>query len=233
MLFTYQVINQPEEVQTFDEPAELTPKIQTSFNYQRARPLETWKLTDGLMYCNKINYPVNPENLKLDRYIPSTAESKEYLDKYSAWCTKYKQPQYSELLQDLSGDVEYNRAALLEWLEAKSSAFENNLNKDMYFTSSLGFRCNGDRRTKDNLQDLITFFDYQSQDGKIQYRDFDNIERELTKEQVQTLLGEHVANSQNLYQQKWAYEQQINTCETLDQLHEIKIEFVMKDYTQS
>lgn len=119
----------------------------------------------------------------------------------------------------------------LKELKEITNQFENTLNKDMYFISSLGFKCDGDRRTKDNLQDLITFFDLQAVNGVILYRDYDNIEHPLTKEAVQILLLEHIANGRSLYNQKWAYQEQINTCESTEQLQALKFNFTMGDFT--
>ena len=44
--------------------------------------------------------------------------------------------------------VDELRAKLMGELETTAASFEENLNKEMYFTSSLGFRVNGDRRTR-------------------------------------------------------------------------------------
>lgn len=121
----------------------------------------------------------------------------------------------------------------LQELLSKANKFEDNKNNDMYFTSSLGFKCNGDRRTKDNLQDLITFFDLQAQEGKLPYRDYDNNVQQVTKENLQTLLVEHVANGNNLYTQKWAYEQQINNAKSIDDLKVININFEMTNYEKN
>lgn len=117
-------------------------------------------------------------------------------------------------------------------LSRQTSAFENNLNTEMYFTSSLGFKVNGDRRTKANLQDLINFFDLQANDGTLPYRDYDNKNRNLTKQQLQLLLVEHVANGNNLYEQKWAYQNQVSQAKTKDAVKAIKFTFEMADYSK-
>lgn len=163
-------------------------------------------------------------------YVPTDTERQAMLAFYTSWCNKYNQKQNAGLMECLNGSPDVYKTALLSYLDREAAAFENNLNKDMFFTSSLGFRCNGDRRTKDNLQDLISFFDLQAKDGTVSYRDYDNEERLLTKEQLQVLLVEHVGNGQNLYQQKWAYETAINEAQTLDALHEMEIKFVMQTY---
>lgn len=168
----------------------------------------------------------------LTPFIPSSDESKTMVGEYLEWCEQTNQPQNEEIIRCLS-DVDFYKIHLMNEVDTESAAFENNLNKDMFFTSSLGFKVNGDRRTKSNLQDIVTFFDLQAKEGKISYRDYDNVSRELTKEQVQTLLIEHVANGNGLYEQKWTYQQLINSAASLDDLANIKIEFRMMDFTNA
>lgn len=110
-----------------------------------------------------------------------------------------------------------------------SKSFEDNVNKQMYFISSVhGYRINGDRRTRSNLQDLIA---YQPTDNVI-YRDYDNQERTLTKEQLQVILKEHVVNGEAIYHQKWAFEAKINACTTIEELNAIEIKFTMHDFNK-
>ena len=124
--------------------------------------------------------------------------------------------------------IEEVRQAKLSELSAQALAFEENVNKDMLFVSSVGgYRINGDRRTRSNLEDLITY----STTDIIQFRDYDNTMREVTKEQLQVILKEHVINGQNLYYQKWAYEEQIKSCTTIEELNAIEIKFEMLDFS--
>lgn len=163
-------------------------------------------------------------------YVPTTEQASLALAEYRKWCATYNQPQIEELINLLS-TVDANKAALLAEVEKQAAKFESNLNKEMFFTSSLGFKVNGDRRTKDNLQDLITFFDLQAVEGKINYRDYDNNNQSLTKENLQALLAEHVKNGQALYTAKWQLQNQINEAQDLDALHDITVEFTMSDFS--
>ena len=125
--------------------------------------------------------------------------------------------------------IEEVRQAKLSDLSAQALAFEENVNKDMLFVSSVGgYRINGDRRTRSNLEDLITY----STTDAIQLRDYDNTMREVTKDQLKVILKEHVINGQNLYYQKWAYEEQIKACTTIEELNAIELNFVMKDFSK-
>ena len=132
-----------------------------------------------------------------------------------------------EELQSVEAYKKYLNGIVL----AKAAKFEDNLNKDMYFTSSLKFKVNGDRRTRDNLQDLVTFFDAQQKEGKVSYRDYDNKEQKLTKESLQTILKEHITNGQNLYKQKWEKEQKIAAANSFDDLKAISTDFEMSDFS--
>lgn len=163
--------------------------------------------------------------------VPSTDEAAAMLAEYQGWAQGAGQSEHSALTSLLTSIEDY-KAPLLARVDSEAAAFESNLNKAMYFTSSLGFKINGDRRTKDNLQDLITFFDLQAQEGSIEYRDYDNVDRKLTKEQLQTLLVEHVANGQGLYTQKWAMQQAINAAKTFEDLQAVSLEFKMQDFSK-
>lgn len=148
-------------------------------------------------------------------------------------CTQLFAAQQLRLFPPKPETVESLRDEKLAELYRLSAAFEDNLNKDMYFISSNGFKCNGDRRTKSNLQDIVTFFDLQAQGGKVEYRDYDNQMRELTKEQVTVLLGEHVANGNALYTQKWQFEEQIKAAKSKEQLKKLKLDFSMSDFSKN
>ena len=122
--------------------------------------------------------------------------------------------------------TEAKKKKLAELAEA-TALFENNLNKDMYFTSSLGFRVNGDRRTRSNIEDLIRF----SPAFPVQYKDYDNIFQKVTKDHLETMLQEHITNGLNLYQQKFSYESQIDECQNIEEVQNIKIKFEMRDFS--
>lgn len=128
-------------------------------------------------------------------------------------------------------NVDYWKEAKLDILETATDLFEQSKNNDMYFTSSLGFRVNGDRRSLTNITSLIEYFDVKQQDGTIGFKDYDNVIDKVTKEQLQTIKAELVTNSENLYAQKWAYQDRINSAESLDDLNAIEIKFDMMDFT--
>lgn len=130
-------------------------------------------------------------------------------------------------------DFEVSKRNKLKELELITAKFEDGINKQLYFTSSLGFRCNGDRRTATNIAGLITAYDLPPNSGAlVTYRDYDNGTHQLNKEQLQTLYLEHLDNGNMLYQQKWAMEAQIDAAETLDDLKALDLTFKMQDFSQ-
>ena len=118
-------------------------------------------------------------------------------------------------------------------LSSKAASFENNLNKDMYFTSSLGFKVNGDRRTRSNIEDLIAFFDAQAagEPATVMYRDYENVDRKVTKEQLQIMLAELIENGNNLYRIKWELKSQLAQVTNQEQLDAVVLEFSMMDFS--
>lgn len=172
------------------------------------------------------------QDVELTPYFPSSAEQAELLKEYSDWCTQFEQELDDTLVYILSSP-EYWKEVKHDEVDVEAAKFEDNLNKNMYFTSSLGFRCNGDRRTATNLAGLITAYDLPPNNGApVSYRDYDNQEQSLNKEQLQVLYLEHLTNGNALYQQKWAMEAQIDAADSLDTLKDLDLTFKMQDFSQ-
>ena len=168
-------------------------------------------------------------NLMRERMNSLTQGSSEYRvteqgegEEETRFVEKIPEPTFEEL-----------KAQKTQELASKAASFEQNLNKEMYFTSSLGFKVNGDRRTRSNLEDLITYFDAQAtgEPKTVAYRDYDNVDRLVTKAQLQVMLAEHIQNGNELYQQKWAMEAELEAITAQEELDNFEIVFVMKDYT--
>lgn len=126
--------------------------------------------------------------------------------------------------------VDELRAKLMGELETTAASFEENLNKAMYFTSSLGFKVNGDRRTRSNIEDLIAML--PDDETKVSYRDYDNENRELTRPQLQVMIKEHLANGLDLYEQKWAKQAALKAAKSKKALKAVDLSFSFKDYTE-
>lgn len=118
----------------------------------------------------------------------------------------------------------------LNKLKNTANEFEQNVCKEMQIKSSIGYPMDGDRRSQANIQGLITVMTAQSLETT-PYRCADDVTRNLTKEQLQTVYLECLANGNNLYAQKWALEAAINAAETKEDLDAIEIKFKMMDFT--
>lgn len=122
---------------------------------------------------------------------------------------------------------------LLE-LKEKADSFEENLNKNMFFTSSLGFKSDGDRRTNMNIQSLIdTYSVSQAQELPVLYWDYDNVEHELSLQDLQTLKMEQIINGNNLYTQKKNFKDLIDNAKSIEELNQIDLTFNMMDFSKA
>lgn len=179
-------------------------------------------LEDGLLLPN--------QDVELTPYFPSTSEQAELLKEYTDWCTQFEQ-EPNETLVNILSFIDYWKSAKMKLVNKIADLFEQSKNNDMYFTSSLGFRVNSDRRSLTNITSLIEYFDVKNQDGTIGFKDYDNAMQRLNKEQLQTIKAELVSNSENLYSQKWNTQLKIAQAQTLDELNAIEIKFDMMDFT--
>ena len=120
---------------------------------------------------------------------------------------------------------------LLE-LKEKADSFEENLNKNMFFTSSLGFKSDGDRRTNMNIQSLIdTYSVSQAQELPVLYWDYDNVEHEVSLQDLQPLKMEQIINGNNLYTQKKNFKDLIDNAKSIEELNQIDLTFNMMDFS--
>lgn len=104
---------------------------------------------------------------------------------------------------------------------------------DAVATSSLGFRINSNIRAKNDVEGLIKKIESlpESERSGIYFRDYDNKLHEVTLEQVKTMDLEIIDNGLYAYDQKWAYENQINNAESVSELQSIVIEFKGRDFS--
>lgn len=117
------------------------------------------------------------------------------------------------------------KALKLSELSAIAASFEQNVCKAMVIKSSLGFRADADRRTRDNIRGLIDLGQ-----APVPYRTADNESRLLTIDNLRTLLNEITQNGTNLYMQKWQKESAINAATTTDELNAVDLTFTMLSF---
>ena len=117
--------------------------------------------------------------------------------------------------------LEELREQKLNELSSQASHFEQTENKDMFLTSSLGFRVNADPKAKRNIDTLI---ELQVQT----FRDYDNvIHANITVQDLERIKKEISLNVVNLYNQKWRMESEINSLETIEDIKNYEIKFEM------
>ena len=179
------------------------------------QPLQTaFNLADG----GAILFEANEENY--NKWV------KPYVDLWQAEKDRIEQEQQQQ-------QEEYNK------FENRQARALTQLNDDFetakeraHIVSSLGFTADANQTANENITGLlVTIGDTE----KVQFCDYHNIFRELTKADLQVLQTEIIANAQNLYQQKWVYRTQIENCtnnEGLDAVLEA-INFTYMDFTPS
>lgn len=122
--------------------------------------------------------------------------------------------------------LEELREKKLNELSSQASQFEQTENKNMFFTSSLGFRVNADPKAKRNINTLI---ELQVQT----FRDYDDvIHNNITTQDLETIKREISLNAVNLYNQKWTIEAEINSLETIEAVKNYEIKFKMLNFAK-
>lgn len=199
--------------------------------YQNIKQLNLSNETVKFIFNIKgITYISNDKEVWGDGYIPiSDDELTQLLDDYTQWCAEFEQEPNEQLKSDLvlAKFKEQKQGQVRD----KSNQFRETLiNKDMFITSSLGFKVDADKDSQDNIQGLIDIVAVSQQ--QVPYRDRENQTHMLNLEQLQTLALEMKTNGANLFTQKWQIEDRISKAQTLDALNKIKIEFTMQDFSK-
>ncbi|WP_295354640.1 hypothetical protein [uncultured Succinivibrio sp.] len=115
-------------------------------------------------------------------------------------------------------------------LKAISQKYTINDCDEMYLTSSLGYAINADKTAQDNIRGLI---EAHEETDLIKYKLYDNSFKNVTIADLKIMLKECAQNGENLYTQKFLYQEQINACATKEELEAIEIKFTMMDFSQS
>lgn len=136
------------------------------------------------------------------------------------------------ILLELTPDVEEVRHEYKKSLKEEFQKLEDNTNPSIYFTSSLGFKVNGDRRSGTNLSNILLTQSLNDK-YKVSYKDYDNNFIEIDLEKTKKLLDEYAVNFQGLYDQKFKLSKLIDDCKTLEDFKKIDIYFTMQDFNKS
>lgn len=132
----------------------------------------------------------------------------------------------NNVFTDTTEYLNIKREELLNQVSEIASSFEQVENHDMYITSSIGFRVNADQKALRNIDVLINL-------NVTAYRDYDNVNHNVTIDDLKIIKSEIEQNAMNLYQQKWAYQDLINNAETIESLNSIEVNFKMLDLSLS
>ena len=113
----------------------------------------------------------------------------------------------------------------LRELSRYADRFEQNKCDEMYVVSSLGFRANADRRSLQNVSNLIDIGE------ATQFKDYDDQFHLLGVQDLETLATEIKKNGANLYTQKFTMQFQIANCQTESEVENFVIQFSMMDFS--
>ena len=150
-------------------------------------------------------------------------------------------PEFSDLNtpEEQSAALAALKTKLINEVKAISYRFDNELEvEEMFFTSSLGFPCDGDRKSTQNIQGILSGFDITAKlnssitgrEDVIIFRDRNNDDHFLTKAEVEILNAEIGANGSALYAQKWLQLKTISEG-TKELLKNFKVIFNMSDFS--
>ena len=121
-------------------------------------------------------------------------------------------------------------------LGALDGAFNEYRNSSSTFlVSSLGFKANANVVAFDNVSGLVAQLQFKADKGEenpqISFMTFDDELVMLDLEKMKTLQVEISENGSNIYAQKWALRQAIQTAENEEALSAIEIVFTHTDFT--
>lgn len=114
-------------------------------------------------------------------------------------------------------------------LTAITSKYTINNCGEMHITSSLGYTINADKTAQDNIRGLI---EAHGESDIIKYKIYDNSFKEVTIADLKIMLKECAKNGENLYTQKFLYQEKIKACKTIKELEKITFDFVMLDFSK-
>lgn len=148
-------------------------------------------------------------------------------------------PRYMMTLDDFPKDaiftrpekpLEKLREEKLQELSSKTSAAES----DAYVVSSVGspgIKINANERANRDIEGLIKLLKSFPEDTTEDFCCYDNTYYPVTLQDLETMQLEVITNGHNLYKQKWAYRNAINSASTKEELDAIHIEFQMLNFS--
>ena len=160
-------------------------------------------------------------------WIPFTVADGERVDTYCYKIWNIRDTLEIQEYEEPVKTLEEIKQELLQKISFESDKFENNKCDSMFITSSLGFRVNADRRSLQNVENLIRI------GQETIFKDYDNQFRSVTVQDLETLALEISINGSNLYNQKFRMQNFILNAETAEDLENFEVQFTMMDFTEN
>lgn len=114
-------------------------------------------------------------------------------------------------------------------LKIITSMYAQEVCPNMYIISSVqGIRFNADKASQSNINALISLLPDDT--STVRYKVYDNSFHDLTRPQLKVVLAECYQNGLKLYEQKFAYEAQLATTDSIDAIMNMKFTFNMMDF---
>ena len=133
---------------------------------------------------------------------------------------------YRKELCPMKGLTEKKQDKLQE-ISNYANRFEHNKCDEMFVTSSLGFRVNADRRSLQNVENLIRI------GQSTVFKDYDNQFHSVTVQDLETLAMEISVNGSDLYNQKFQMQFAVMNFTTEQELENFEIQFSMMDFSEN
>lgn len=175
-----------------------------------------------------------------DFYIGQIFEG-AYPPEAAVWCNSRNDCYITEIEPLPDGTTRWQIVAIvtppLPELEAYKEQRKNELNtlheaaeKEAHILSSLGFEIDAnDRANRDIAGLLITTEEGES----VQFCDYSNIMRQVTRAQLEVMQKEIIQNAQSLYAQKWYYRSQIDAAESSLALSGLNFTFFYESFYEA
>lgn len=108
-----------------------------------------------------------------------------------------------------------------------TEAFRSWRNDEATLISSLGFEADADERAMIDVSGLVAL------EAPAVFMDANNVPHELTAEQIKVLHKEIIQSGNKAYEKKWSLRNQINACESMEELKAMDLKFEPVDFTES
>lgn len=100
----------------------------------------------------------------------------------------------------------------------------DSITEHAHVMSSCGFMIDANEKANRDIEGLIKVAKSDGSETEL-FRDYNNEYHSVTLEQLETMQIEVIKNGQNIYQQKWLFEHQLEICTTVEELVAVNIEY--------